>query len=100
MRNDINIEFDDENFDVKSFFDNVLSEKRKSIECKNTQELYKETLDVPKDILEIDNMDRKLSKKSKKFKNYNSIRINCNNKNIISKILQWDNYIILEIIRK
>lgn len=62
MRNDLNIEYSEENFDIKELFDIVLSEKRNNIQSKSTQELGKETLDIQKDTAYIDDTQHEIDR--------------------------------------
>lgn len=65
MRDDLNFEYSEENFDVKELFDSVMSEKRKSIQSKSTQELGRETLDVQKETDYIDSTQESIEKEQK-----------------------------------
>lgn len=69
MRNNINIEFEDKNFDVKNFFTSALSQKMDSIQSKSTEELRKETMNVQQEISFINEIQQNIEKEEAAIKN-------------------------------
>lgn len=54
MRDDFNIDYSEENFDIKDLFVSVIKEKRECIQTKSTQDLGRETMDVQTEIVYMD----------------------------------------------
>ena len=71
MRDDFNIDYSEENFDIKDLFVSVIKEKRESIQIKSTQDLGRETMDVQRETAYMDDTQESIRKEQKLIEDKN-----------------------------